>query len=224
MDRREIYSTSLSLNQLDKLKTEFGPKEAKRVEALLDRLARRTFRDAEELLRFHELLLFLRAYPHNAAVASKTDAQLRTFPKRILRSRDQDIDLSTLELPEVSGIAGMPVTDTFGYYIVRSLSRRYPAQVALDWEWFEDENRLAETWPRFIPFLEEDASIEANVPYREWLAAARGSRSELSWLLERFDGLPKSEKEKAELYDSQQLYVRWTPRFAPCHAQVQDDP
>ncbi len=203
----------MSLNQLDKLKTEFGPKEAKRVGALLDRLSRYTFRDAEEMLRFHELLLFLRAYPHNAAVASKAEAQLRTFPKRILRSRDQDIDLSTLEPPEVSGIAGLPVTDTFGYNIVRSLSRRYPAQVALDWEWFEDENRLAETWPRFIPFLEEDSSIEANVPYREWLAAARGSRSELSWLLERFDGLPKSEKEKAELYNSLQLYVRWTPRF-----------
>ncbi len=38
-------------------------------------------------------------------------------------------------------------------------------------------------------------------------------RSELSWLIERFNELPNSEEEKAELYDSQQLYVRWTPRF-----------
>ena len=203
----------MSLNQLDKLKTEFGPKQAKRVEALLERLSRRTFRDPSELLRFHELLLFLRAYPHNAAVARKADAQLRTFPGRILRLREQDIDLTSLELPEVSGIAGMSVTDTFSYYIVRWLSQTYPAQVALDWEWFEDEYRLAQTWPRFIPFLEEDALVEANVPYREWLAAARARRSELSWLIERFNELPNSEEEKAELYDSQQLYVRWTPRF-----------
>ena len=41
--------------------------------------------------------------------------------------------------------------------------------MAIDWEWFEDENRLAETWPRFMPLLEEDAWIEANVPYRKWL-------------------------------------------------------
>ncbi len=163
----------MSLNQLDKLKTEFGPKQAKRVEALLERLSRRTFRDPDELLRFHELLLFLRAYPHNAAVARKAGAQLRTFPRRILRLREQDIDLTSLETPEVSGIAGMSVTDTFSYYIVRWLSQTYPAQVALDWEWFEDEYRLAQTWPRFIPFLEEDALVEANVPYREWLAAAR---------------------------------------------------
>lgn len=203
----------MSLNQLDILKTEFGPKEAKRVEALLERLSRKTFRDPEELLRFHELLLFVRAYPHNAAVARQAEAQLRSFPQIISRLREHDVDLTMLEGPEVSGIAGMSVTDTFSYYIVRSLAQRYPSQVALDWEWFEDENRLAETWPRFIPFLEEDASIEANVPYQEWLTAARGGRSELLWLLERFDQLPKPEKEKAELYDSQRLYVRWTPRF-----------
>ncbi|HJU92552.1 MAG TPA: hypothetical protein VJ656_06390 [Pyrinomonadaceae bacterium] len=203
----------MSLNQLDKLKTEFGPKQAKKVEALLERLSRRTFRDPEELLRFHELLLFVRAYPHSVAVARKADAQLRTFPQRISLLREQDIDLTALEHPEVSGIAGLSVTDTFSYYIVRWLSETHPSQVALDWEWFEDENRLAETWPRFLPFLEEDASVEANVPYRGWLAAARAGRSEISWLLECFAELAKTEKEKAELYDSQQLYVRWTPRF-----------
>ena len=203
----------MNLNQLDKLKTDFGPKQAKRVEAVLDRLSRRNFRDPEELLRYHELLLFLCAYPHNAVVARKAEAQLRTFPQRISQLREQEIDLTSLEHPEVSGIASMSVTDMFSYYIVRWLARTYPAQVELNWEWFEDENRLAQTWPRFIPFLEEDALVEANVPYREWLKAARAGRSELSWLLEQFVELPNSDKEKAELYDSQQLYVRWTPRF-----------
>lgn len=203
----------MSLNQLDNLKTDFGPKQAKRVEAVLDRLSRRNFRDPDELLRFHELLLFLRAYPHNAAVARQAETQLRTFPRRISQLREQDIDLSSLESPEVSGIAGLSVTDTFSYYIVRWLARTHPAQVELSWEWFEDENRLAQTWPRFMPLLEEDASVEANVPYREWLNAARAGRSELSWLIEHFAELAKSEKERAELYDSQQLYVRWTPRF-----------
>ncbi|HEY2964135.1 MAG TPA: hypothetical protein VGJ37_17065, partial [Pyrinomonadaceae bacterium] len=114
---------------------------------------------------------------------------------------------------DVSGIAGTSVTDTFSFYIVRWLVHCYPAQVTIYWEWFENENLLAETWPRFMPLLEEDANVEANVPYREWLAAARGDRPELSWLIECFDKLPRPEKEKAELYDSQQLYVTWTPRF-----------
>jgi len=53
----------------------------------------------------------------------------------------------------------------------------------------------------------------ANVPYREWLAAARNGRKELAWLIDRFDKLPKPESERAELYDSQNLYVQWTPAF-----------
>lgn len=164
-------------------------------------------------MHLHELLLFVRAYPHNARVARLSEALLRTFADRVSRLRERDVDLSSLEHPEMSGIAGTSVTDTFGFYIVRWLVQRYPSQVNIYWDWFESENRLAETWPRFMPLLEEDALVEANVPYREWLAAARGHRSELLWLVERFDQLAMSDKQKAELYDSQQVYVQWTPAF-----------
>jgi len=165
------------------------------------------------LIRGHELLLFIRAYPHNAAVLRLAEAQLRTFPDRVRELRERGVDVSFLEHPSVSGIAGSAVTDTFSFYIARGLVQRFPAQVEIYWDWFESENRIGETWPRFMPLLEEDAQVEANVPYRKWLDAARGGRAELAWLVERFDALPISDKEKAELYDSQQIYVRWTPRF-----------
>jgi len=171
---------------------------------------RKQIKDADTLVRYHEELLFQRAYPHNAAMARAAENELRGFADRV---RALDVDLAPLQHPEVSGIAGTSVTDTFSFYIVRWLLRQHAAQVAIDWEWFEDENRLAETWPRFIPLLEEDTFVEANIPYREWLTAARRGRPELPWLIERFNALPKSDKERAELYNSQQLYVRWTPDF-----------
>ena len=201
------------LDQLDKLKTQFGPKEAQRVRALLQRLARQKIRDAESLERLHELLLFLRAYPHDATTLRLTEQQLRAIPERVAQLRARDVDLSALEHPDVSGIAGTSVSDTFSFYIVRWLVGHYPAQLSIYWDWFESENRLGETWPRFMPLLEEDASVEAHVPYREWLRAARGRQAEVSWLIERFDELPRSDKERSELYDSQQLYVTWAPRF-----------
>ncbi len=201
------------LDQLDKLKTSFGPQDAKRVEWLLARLARKRFHDPEALIRLHELLLFVRAFPHNAAVARLAEKQLRSFAERVAELRRRNADLSSLEDPSVSGIAGTSVTDTFSFYVVRWLVECYPAQLAIYWDWFENENRLAETWPRFMPLLEEDANVEANVPYRKWLAAARGRQAEISWLVERFDELAKLDQEKAELYDSQQIYVQWAPRF-----------
>lgn len=142
------------------------------------------------------------------------EAQLRSFPAKIEELRRRDVDLSWLEHPDVSGIAGSSVTDTFSFYLLRRLVQLYPTQLSIYWDWFEDENRLAETWPRFMPLLEEDALVEANVPYYKWLAAARGRKSELSWLIERFDELELPDKQKAELYNSQKIYVRWTPRFA----------
>ncbi|HEX7332855.1 MAG TPA: hypothetical protein VF290_15225 [Pyrinomonadaceae bacterium] len=202
------------LDQLDELKNQFTPDTARRVQRLLQRLSRKKSNDTDSLFRYHEILLFLRAYPQNAAMVRVTERELRRFPERVRALAEQEVDVSPLENPAVSGIAGTSVTDTFSFYIVRWLLQQHAADVAIYWEWVEDVNRLAATWPRFMPLLEEDAFAEANVPYREWLTAARNGRKELPWLIERFDELPKPDNERAELYDSQNLYVQWTPAFS----------
>jgi len=171
------------------------------------KFSRKKITDIDTLVRYHEELLFVRAYPPNAAAVREVERELRGFANRVSALK---VDLAPLEHPEVSGIAGTSVTDTFSFYIVRWLLERHAEQIAIDWDWFEDENRLAETWPRFMPLLEEDTFVEANIPYREWLAAARKGQPELSWLMDRFNSLPKSDKERAEIYDSQQIYVRWS--------------
>lgn len=201
------------LDQLDELKTKFGPSEAKQVETLLRRLSHHKFHDTGSLLRYHELLLFVRAYPQNPTVMNAAEKELRAFSKRVAALSEEGVDTGVLEHPEVSGIAGTPVTDTFSFYIVRWLMQRYPSQTRIYWDWFEDENRLAATWPRFMPLLSEDSLVEANVPYRQWLSAARERRPELAWLIDRFDELPCTDDAKAELYDSQKLYVQWAPPF-----------
>lgn len=206
-------NTTQLLEQLDELKNQFAAGAARRVEQLLDRLSRKRLHDTDSLFRYHETLLFLRAYPQSAAIMRKTERELSTFSDRVALLLKQDVDLSSLQHPEVSGIAGTSVTDTFSFYIVRWLLQRHSSETAIDWEWFEDEYRLGETWPRFMPLLEEDALVEANVPYREWLAAARNGRAELPWLLERFNQLPRPVQERAELYNAQKLYVRWKPRY-----------
>jgi hypothetical protein len=202
------------LDQLDVAKRRFGPREHLSSERILASLAQKRFRDAEALIRFHEILLFLRAYPQSARLVKVSEDLLRTFVPRIKSLREADADLSPLDDAEVSGIAGTAVTDTFTYNIVRWLLQRHPTQVAFDWDWFDDQNRLAATWPRFLPLLEEDSAVEANVPYLKWLHEAKGRQArELPWLVKKFASMPLTEKEKAELYESQKLYVRWTPAY-----------
>ncbi len=205
--------TQRLLDQLDEAKRQFGPGSGKSTLQLLRRLSAQRFEDPEALIRFHEILLFITAYPQNALAREMAQSLLNEFGQRVAALRDAGVDLSPLETPDVSGIAGTFVSDTFTYPIVSWLVREQPARVQLDWAWFEDENRLAETWPRFMPLLEEDAYVEANVPYAEWLRSAKGSEKDVAWLVRRFESLRLSQKEKAELFNSQKLYVQWTPAF-----------
>jgi len=201
------------LDQLDALKGRFGSLEHNTVPRVLTRLSRQKISDVEILIRYHEILLFLSAYPQTARVRQLAESQLRSFGKRVAALREAEVDLSALDNPEVSGIDGWSVVDAFTYYIVRWLLQRHPSQIKFDWDWFDDSNRLAETWPRFMPLLDEDAFVEANVPYEEWLRAAKGKTKELPWLFQRFASLGKPEREIAELYNSQNLFVSWTPSY-----------
>jgi hypothetical protein len=199
------------LDRLDEFKRRFDERGAAQALKVLAQLEKRQAADADSLIRFHEILLFMRAYPQTARTLRRVEKILYTFARRVRALEQAGTDLSPLEYAEVSGISGTFVEDTYSYQLTRWLVRRHPARVSLNWEQHEDEYRLAATWPRFLPLLEEDALVEANVPYQDWLRAARGSKrgGDLSWLIERFERLPLSEREKAELYESLKLYVRW---------------
>lgn len=198
------------LDRLDEQKRRFDGRGAAESLKALAQLEKRQFTDADSLIRFHEILLFMRAYPQDARTLRLVEKILNTFSRRVSTLKDAGADLSPLEYAEVSGIAGTFVEDTFSYQITRWLVHSRPNEVSINWELHEDEYRLAATWPRFLPLLEEDALVEAHVPYLDWLRAAKGRGGrELSWLIERFERLPLSEKEKAELYESLKIYVRW---------------
>jgi hypothetical protein len=196
------------LSDLDDLKGSFGA-PARLLEQKLRALSRCRFDDADELVRFHEALLFVRAYPQSAEVSKQVEAILKTFEQRVSQLREADADLSPLDDPEVSGIAGTKVTSNFSYAIVCWLAAKYPAHLSIDWDWFDEEERFGATMPRFLPLLAEDAMVEAHVPCHDWLRAAKGLANEVVWLIERFKSLKISGKAKAELYDSLKIHVRW---------------
>lgn len=201
------------LDRLDELKRSSGADDQARLERFLSRLNKRRFSDAPSLIRFHEMLLFLRAYPQSPRLLKRVESILLTFSKRvdfILRAGE---DSESFADTEVSGIVGTSLTAIFSYPIVRWLAVRHPADVSIDLEGYEDGARLGETLPRFVPLLEEESLVEANVRYADWLRAARGKGARaLPWLIQRFESLRLSDKDKAELFDSLKLYIHWKPR------------
>ncbi|MGQ0760893.1 MAG: hypothetical protein ACT4OT_02570 [Acidobacteriota bacterium] len=199
---------------LSRLETSPIGADTRAVAQTLSGLRGQSFRSPDALVRFHERVLMLRAYPQNAEVLRRAEATLRSFAQRVSQLRKADADLSPLDAPEVSGIAGTSVTSNFSYALARWLARKYPRQLSIDWDWMENAEQWSAMLPRFLPLLADDAMVEANVPLREWLRAATGRQNEIVWLIDRFESLDLTDKEKAELYDSLKLHLTWKFPFS----------
>ena len=88
------------LSELEEIRYRFGPSEAPRVTKLLKSLGAVRFPDAKSLIRFHEALLFLRAFPQGPSVVRKTEQLLNSFHKRVaaLRKSGADLNLSLIHI------------------------------------------------------------------------------------------------------------------------------
>lgn len=178
---------------------------------LLQALARRRFRDPESLIRFHEALLFLRAYPHDRPTRDAAERLLSDFGDRVEALARAGADLAAFDDPHVSGIAGTRISTDYSFDVVRWLAHRFPGRVGLDWEIDGTEDRLRALFPRFLPLLEEEALEDANVPYLEWLRAAQPDPArDLRWLIARLLRLPLSGEDRAERYEALKLPIVWS--------------
>ncbi len=197
------------LAHLEESKKIFGRGAATAARKAIAAAGKLRYRDAASLIRFHDALLFARAFPQHPEVARVADSLLAGMHGRVAELRASGADMSPFDDESVSGIAGIEIVDTFPYEIASWLAQCYPNEVEICWDADINAARLANTLPRFIPLLDEDGFVEPDVPYREWVDAARGQQRQLSWLLRRFAGLDLLERGKAELYESLQLAVQW---------------
>src|SRR6476661_468054 len=203
------------INKLEQARTQIGTIKERELIRLLSAAGRVTFgKDAPSLIRFHDLLLFFRAFPPGPSVLGLSEKLLKTFEPRVKAVLAAGGDVEDFAPEEVVGIAGTVVEATFSYPMVCWLVQRHAKSISIQWEDYERETQRAVIWPRFFPLMEEDSLTEANVPYLDWLKAARGRHDELPWLVRQFQRLPgfpkeTAETEKAALYDSLEIMVRW---------------
>ena len=198
------------LSQLEASRYLFGHKEAARVVKLLQRLDAARFTDPASLIRFHEALLFLRAFPQGPAVVRATGRILNRFHKKVEALRKGGAEMDDFEPIEFSGIAGTQMEDTLSFDVARWLIQRMPGKVEIAWKNYEPGRELGATGPRFMPLLEDDAYVEADTPWRRWLETAAGEKgSDPAWLLQRFADLLLPPNQKAELYESLRVPLRW---------------
>src|SRR5712691_2979456 len=178
---------------------------------LLDGLETARVGSPAALLRLHEALCFLQAYPPDAEVLARVDRALAAFPARVTRLGA----VSRRRLHD-SGIAGATLDYPFGLPLARWLARRFPREADIAWDRFDDEDRLDETLSLLATAAEGDAFSEGGMGWRRWLRVAKGGRrlSDLAVVLELFErtGLPQETRDW--LFESVALPILWRPRGA----------
>jgi len=199
----------MDLDLLEASKRAFGTDQHAALARLLRKLGRARFADAAALIRWHEALLFFRAYPPNGEVLRVCDELLLGIPRKIEQLRRAGKDLVPFEEPDVSGIAGTAFSALFTYDITRWLWEQHGQAVEIDWDGY-DAALLGPLLRRLHPFANEDLLVEANIPYMDWFRAAkRKPGSDLGWLIARLEALPIPAEDRAELFAAAKLYVRW---------------
>jgi len=198
------------LLKLEASKLSCGRGCAARVETLLTALRGARFDDAESLIRFHDALLFLRAFPQSRKVVQLTESLLAGIGQQVAALRESGADMELFHVEQFSGIAGMDINDTFTYEVARWLAQRYPRHLSVAWDFDDQGRQMAVALPRFIPLLADDSLVEADTPYLDWMGGAAGGEQRiLPWLLQLLEDTTQTMLPKTTWYDALKINVSW---------------
>jgi hypothetical protein len=198
-------NSSTLLKRLERLKTNYDGGAAPRKIDLLERLERRRLSTADQLLRFHELLCFQRAYPDNTALLEVVERLLEGFEERsdLRRHRAALID---------STIAGTTTYYAFFYFTAIWLANHWPDRLSIDWDEFSKQDELLEMLHLLMPFSESPGLDMLDYSPRQWLDAMRGpNETDATFLIKRFEALPVDEWTREMLYESLDVPIKISP-------------
>ena len=156
-----------ALAALEDAKSERGPSAAARRLDALRVLSRATLRSANAVVRLHEALCFLRAYPDDEAVLAAVTSLLSEFARRKdLRRHRASLDSS--------GIAGTRTRFTFYAGTARWLAERRGENLHVDWKAFEKGEALERALPLVSLWAETPALDELDLGPRGWVNRLKG--------------------------------------------------
>jgi hypothetical protein len=193
------------LRRLERIRGEYGEGTAAAKLALLDALGRRPLPTASAVLRFHECLAYLRAYPDDGRVLARAEALLAAF------SRRSDLRRRREELAD-SGVAGTAITYAYYFPTARWLARKWPDRLRVDWESFEHRDRLVGQLPLLLPYSESPALDYLEIDPRRWIERLKGPReTDGTFLVRRFERFPGDEFARQAAFEENDPVLRLEP-------------
>jgi hypothetical protein len=198
-------SPSALLRRLEDLRFVYGADAAAQRLDLLRRLERRRCQSADEILRLHEQLCFLRAYPDDRAVLAQVERMLDRFAQRF------DLARHSAELAD-TGIAGTEIYYRFYWVTADWLARHWPDNLSIDWVEFEQQERLFEILDLLLPYTETTGLDLVDYSLHQWIEHLKGpAETDAAFLIGRFQGLAAETPVRERLYEQLDVPLRLAP-------------
>lgn len=184
-----------ALEELERSKADFGAGRAQRKRELVAQLGAHRWTNADELVRFHDLLCYLRALPDDAELLEQVENLLRAFAERA--------DLRRLRAQlENSGLAGCDIAYPFFAATARRLARRFPGALRVDWSAFERADVLEDRLHLLASYSETPGLDELAWPMKRWVQRLAGtSVSDAEFLIARAAQVGRDEAQRDAWYD-----------------------
>ena len=198
-------AASSLLRRLEVLRDSFGGDTGGRKLELLGALEARPLRNAAEVLRLHECLCFLAAYPDDRRVLARVERMLDSF------SRRADLVRHATDLAD-TGIAGTRIHYRFLAATAEWLSRRWPDRLTIDWPEYTDVDRLERFLSLLVHYGETPGLDEWDYTVRQWLGRLKGRReTDAVFLVRRLSALQADTVTRETVYESLEIPLTLAP-------------
>jgi hypothetical protein len=202
------------LNELERRKADYGDEIGRRKLELLRLLHRRRLPKSGDVLRLHEVLCFLRAYPDDAELLAQVEQMLARFGDRgdVRQHRDRLAD---------SGVAGTAIQFEFYATTATWLARRWGANLSIDWDEFAKQDRLEPLLSQLTLPGEWPGLDEFPFDVREWIGRLKGpDETDAAFLLRRLEHVRMDARAREELLDDLDIpYVLSPGRDTPARSR-----
>ena len=199
-----------TFDRLHALRTRFGPRWRTQKFRLLNSTSRLQLSNARELRKYHETLLFLRAYPDDRQILRAVESELKRVAREVRKLRDSGSRQRSRGLQD-SGIANTINTCSLSFEAAIWLAERFPRDVGILWEEESAGETLDELLHLLVERVEEDGLLDRGFSTQAWMEIAKGRSavSDLAWLLQRIENRASPTLLAERLFDSLHLHIRW---------------
>ncbi|MGH8454343.1 MAG: hypothetical protein ACRES4_00830 [Nevskiales bacterium] len=194
------------LTKLERKKHLYGDGSADTKLLLLDQLQRTRLPSARAVIRLHEVLCFLRAYPDDARVLGRVERMLTRFDRRA------DLRQHRAALAD-TGIAGTTIRYRFFWSTARWLTRCWPGQLRFDRSDSDAAEKLRTALQQLVTPAKATWLRDSGITAFAALDRLRGrSLTDASYFVRGVEAMPGDGFTREAFYDAIDASCEFSPR------------